>query len=292
VSERVAYLGMGRMGAAMVQSLRREGHDVVVWNRTRSKADAVAEATGAEVASTAAEAAGSAAFVLSSLADDPVVEEVYLGSGGVVSSLRPDSVVMEMSTIAPRTVLGLRGPVEERGASLLDAPVSGSVSLAEAGQLTIMVGGGAAAVDRARRVLEAMSAKLLHVGDLGAGATMKLAVNAVVHGLDVALSEALVLAEKAGVDRAAAYDVFMQSAVAAPFVKYKRDAFVDPEGTPVAFSLDLVAKDLELILGLAGEVGARMDQGETNREVVARAVDAGLAERDLSAIAVLLRDLT
>jgi 3-hydroxyisobutyrate dehydrogenase-like beta-hydroxyacid dehydrogenase len=147
-------------------------------------------------------------------------------------------------------------------------------------------------VDRARRVLEAMSAKLLHVGDLGAGATMKLAVNAVVHGLDVALSEALVLAEKAGVDRAAAYDVFMQSAVAAPFVKYKRDAFVDPEGTPVAFSLDLVAKDLELILGLAGEVGARMDQGETNREVVARAVDAGLAERDLSAIAVLLRDLT
>ena len=111
-----------------------------------------------------------------------------------------------------------------------------------------------------------------------------------VHGLDVALSEALVLAERAGVDRAIAYGVFADSAVAAPFVHYKRDAFVRPEETPVAFSLDLVAKDLDVILGLAAGVGARMDQAETNRAVVARALEAGMAEGDLSAIAVLLRD--
>jgi 3-hydroxyisobutyrate dehydrogenase-like beta-hydroxyacid dehydrogenase len=278
------------MGAAMVASLRREGHEVVVWNRTNSKAQAVADATGAELATTAAEAARGASFVLSSLADDVAVEKVFVGSEGVVESLDPGTVVMEMSTIAPRTVLDLRAPVEDRGAALLDAPVSGSVSFAEAGTLTIMVGGEAKAVDRARPVLEALSKKLFHVGDLGAGATMKLAVNAVVHGLDVAISEALVLAEKSGVDRAAAYEVFANSAVAAPFVLYKQEAFVDPEGATMAFSLDLVEKDLDLILDLAGSVEARMDQGETNRAVVRRALEAGLGNRDLSAIAVLLRD--
>jgi 3-hydroxyisobutyrate dehydrogenase-like beta-hydroxyacid dehydrogenase len=237
----------------------------------------------------AAAAAATADFVLSSLADDAAVEDVYTGSGGVAAAVRPGAVVLEMSTIARETVLGLREPVEAREATLLDAPVSGSVSLAEAGTLTIMVGGDAAAVERARPVLQALSSKLLHVGALGAGATMKLAVNAVVHALDVALSEALVLAERAGVRRETAYGVFAESAVAAPFVLYKRDAFVDPDETPVAFSLDLVSKDLDLILALAGQVGARMDQAEVNREVVRRALEAGMAERDLSAIAVLLR---
>ena len=97
---RIAYLGMGRMGAAMVSTLRREGHEVVVWNRTESRARAVAEATGAEVAATAAQAAESAAFVLSSLADDAAVEDVYVGSQRVVESLGPGTVAMEMSTIA------------------------------------------------------------------------------------------------------------------------------------------------------------------------------------------------
>ncbi|HEX6261686.1 MAG TPA: NAD(P)-dependent oxidoreductase [Actinomycetota bacterium] len=292
MSGRVAYLGMGRMGAAMAATLRREGFDVVVWNRSPEKAEAVAEASGCEVAATAPEAVGSAEIVLSSLADDEAVRDVYLGSGAVAATLRPGTVVCEMSTIARETVLGLREPIEERGASLLDAPVSGSVSLAETGKLTIMVGGEEEALARARPVLEALSGKLMHVGELGAGATMKLAVNAVVHALDVALSEALVLAERAGVDRPAAYDVFANSAVAAPFVLYKQEAFLKPDETPVAFSLDLVAKDLDLIFDLARQVGARMDQGETNREIVRRALEAGLAELDLSAIAVLLRDST
>ncbi len=290
MSGRTAFLGTGRMGAAMVASLRRAGHEVVVWNRTNSKAQAVADATGAEVAATVADAARGASFILSSLADDVAVEEVFVGPEGVAENLDPGTVVVEMSTIAPRTVLGFRAPIEDRGAALLDAPVSGSVSFAETGKLTIMVGGDAETVDRARPVLEALSAKLLHVGDLGTGATMKLAVNAIVHALDVALSEALVLAEKSGVDRGAAYEVFANSAVAAPFVLYKQDSFVHPDEATVAFSLDLVDKDLDLILELAASVGTRMDQGQANRTVVQRALEAGLGDRDLSAIAVLLRD--
>jgi 3-hydroxyisobutyrate dehydrogenase-like beta-hydroxyacid dehydrogenase len=111
----------------------------------------------------------------------------------------------------------------------------------------------------------------------------------VLHGLNVAVSEGLVLAEKAGLDRAATYDVLEAGAVGAPFVAYKRGAFLHPDETPPAFSLALVAKDLDLIHALAESVGASMAQGDANREVVAAAVAAGLGERDLSAVAKFLR---
>ena len=107
-----------------------------------------------------------------------------------------------------------------------------------------MVGGDTAAMERARPVLDALAPKVFHVGELGSGATIKLAVNALVHALNVGLAEGLVLAEKAGVDRGAAYDVFAAGAAAAPFVLYKRAAFEQPDETPAAFALELVAKDL------------------------------------------------
>ena len=153
------------------------------------------------------------------------------------------------------------------------------------------VGGDAEALDRARPVLEAMSSKIIHVGELGTGATMKLAVNALVHGLNAALSESLVLAERAGVDRTAAYEVFASGAAAAPYVLYKRAAFERPDETPVAFRLDLVGKDLDLILELALAVGAPMPQAETNRDVVRAALATGLAAHDISALAEYLRDV-
>jgi 3-hydroxyisobutyrate dehydrogenase/2-hydroxy-3-oxopropionate reductase len=118
---------------------------------------------------------------------------------------------------------------------------------------------------------------------------MKLAVNSVVHALNQAVAEALVLAERAGVERAAAYQVFANSAAAAPYVQYKKEAFLHPESAPVAFALDLVAKDLDLITDLAGEVGARMDLAAAARAVVDEALAAGMGGRDLSAVADLLR---
>ncbi|HEU4399281.1 MAG TPA: NAD(P)-dependent oxidoreductase [Actinomycetota bacterium] len=287
--ETVAVVGAGRMGGAMVGTLRRAGIEVLVFNRTRAKAEAVAAATGARVAGTAAEAAGAAGVVISSLADDAAVQDAYGGPEGVAAGLRPGAVVLESSTIDPRTVRALRPLVEERGAALLDAPVSGSVMLVERGELTVMVGGEAAALERTRPVLDVLAANVFHVGELGAGATMKLVVNAILHGLNLALSEGLVLAERAGVARTAAYEVLASSAVAAPFVHYKRAAFERPAETPVAFSLDLVAKDLDLALGLAERTGATMEQAATNRRVVRAAIAAGLGGADLSALATYLR---
>jgi 3-hydroxyisobutyrate dehydrogenase-like beta-hydroxyacid dehydrogenase len=276
------------MGGAMIGTLRRAGFDVVAWNRDRDKADEVARTSGAEVAETAGEATAAADVALTSLADDAAVESVYADA---LEGFHDGQVVLEMSTIAPQTVRRVAPSVLGQGASMLDAPVSGSVPVVERGELTIMVGGPSEGLERARPVLEALSSKIIHVGELGAGATMKLAVNALVHGLGVALSESLVLAERAGVERTTAYEVFASGAAAAPFVLYKRAAFERPDETPVAFSLGLVAKDLDLILSLAEQVGAPMRQANSNREEVREAVAAGMGDRDMSALAEHLRSI-
>ncbi|HXG40792.1 MAG TPA: NAD-binding protein, partial [Candidatus Limnocylindrales bacterium] len=172
---------------------------------------------------------------------------------------------------------------------ILDSPVSGSVPTAEAGQLTLMVGGEAHDLERARPVLDAFSARIFHLGPLGAGATIKLAVNTVVMALNAALAEALVLAERAGVPRERAYEVFAASVVGAPFVQYKKAAFLDPASVPPAFSLELAQKDLRLALQLAREVGAPMPGAETNLAVLQAAAATIGAERDFSEVATYLR---
>jgi 3-hydroxyisobutyrate dehydrogenase-like beta-hydroxyacid dehydrogenase len=286
---RVALIGAGRMGSAMGGRVAAAGHDLVVFNRTRSRADDLAQQTGAQVADTAREAAAAAEVCVVSLADDAAVTATYLDDSGLIAGLQAGAVVCDTSTVAPATIGGLAPLVAQQDATLIDTPVSGSVSTVESGTLTIMVGGDQDALDRARPVLETFAKSIFHLGEVGAGATMKLVVNALIGALNVAVSEALVLAEKAGLDRQAVYDVFEASAVGAPYVKYKREAFLRPGQVPVAFSLGLSAKDSELIHDLAEQVGARMDQGEASRKLVADAVSAGMAERDISEVAEFLR---
>lgn len=280
------------MGAAMTARLREAGVDVVLWNRTAARAEEVAAATGARVASTPRETAAAGPVVLVSLADDAACRAAYEGPDGIAAGAAADTVVADTSTVAPQTAVDLAVLVRERaGAAMLDTPVSGSVPVVQRGELTIMAGGDAADLDRARPVLDLLARQIFHVGDHGAGATMKLAVNALVHSLNQAVAEALVLAERSGVDRSAAYEVFANSVAGGPFVQYKRAAFERPDETPVAFRLDLVAKDLDLILDLAARAGAPMPQAVTNRRAVADAVAAGLGDEDMSAIARHLRAL-
>jgi 3-hydroxyisobutyrate dehydrogenase-like beta-hydroxyacid dehydrogenase len=285
----VAVVGTGRMGAAMVGRLRGAGVEVTVFNRTRSRAEQVAARTGAGVAGTAREAVAGADVVLVSLADDAAVDAAYGGPDGIVAGVHPGVVVADTSTIDPVTALRTGDLVRDRGGGHLDAPVSGSVPSVERGELAVLAGGEPADLDRARPVLDHLAKHVFAVGPAGTGATMKLAVNSVVHALNQALSEALVLAEAAGIARSTAYDVLAASAVAAPFVHYKRAAFEDPDGTPVAFSLDLMAKDLDLILALAERVAVPMPQARTNHAAAGDALAAGFAGRDMSAIAEHLR---
>ena len=286
---RVAVVGTGRMGSAMVGRLVGAGHAVSVFNRTTSRAAALAEEHGIAVAPTAREAASAADVVVVSLADDAAVRAAYLGADGLVAGLRAGTVVADTSTVDPATIRALGDDVARVGATLIDTPVSGSVSSVQSGKLLVMAGGDEAALARAQPVLAAFASRVISLGPLGSGATMKLVVNSMVHALNAALAEALVLAEKAGVDRSAAYEVIASSAIAAPFVLYKRAAYERPDDTPVAFALDLVAKDLDLAATLAARVGADVPQLVTNRAVVQRAIDAGLGQADLSALATLLR---
>jgi 3-hydroxyisobutyrate dehydrogenase-like beta-hydroxyacid dehydrogenase len=286
---RVAVVGTGRMGAAMAGRVAGADFELSLYNRTASRAQAVARDTGGTAVGSAREAAAEADVVVVSLADDAAVEAAYRGEEGLASGLRPGAVVCDTSTVDPQTAQKLAPLVADRGATLLDCPVSGSVSVVEAGALVVMVGGDATALERARPVLDAFSAQVFPMGPIGAGAAMKLVVNSLVHSLNVALSEALVLGERAGLDREAVYDVFEAGAAGAPFVKYKREAYLHPEDAVVAFTLGLVAKDQDLIHALAHQVGARMDQADSSRRLVAEAVLDGLGERDLSAVAEFLR---
>jgi 3-hydroxyisobutyrate dehydrogenase-like beta-hydroxyacid dehydrogenase len=286
----VAVIGTGRMGAAMAAKLRDAGADVVLFNRTVDKAHELAAQTGARVAASAAEAAASAQVVLVSLADDQAVTQTYRGPDGIAAGVKAGTVVADTSTVDPRTVAEMAGLLAESGARLLDAPVSGSVPSVQAGTLVVLAGGDAADLEVARPVFDVFSKQVFHVGPSGSGAVMKLAVNTLVHALNQALSESLVLAEKAGIDRSTAYDVISASAAGAPFVQYKRAAFEHPEETPVAFTLALVAKDLGLALDLAERSGVELPQAATNSQTAATAIAAGLGHRDMSALAELFRN--
>lgn len=274
----------------MARRFAGAGYELVLWNRDRSKAEAVATDTGSAIADSAAGAASSADIIVSSLADDSALRTVYLGEGGVVEGIGAGTIAVDTSTVDPATAVEVGAAVDDAGAGFLDCPVSGSVSTVESGALVVMAGGDPGLVEDVEPLLSTIAKQVVHVGDRGAGCACKLAVNGLVHGLNVALSEALVLAEKAGVDRRAAYEVFSSGAGGAPFVHYKRDAYEKPEDAVVAFTLDLVAKDLELITGLAEKVGASMDQATTGLDIVKRAIESGMGDRDLSAVAVYLRE--
>lgn len=270
----------------MARRLAEAGLLVGVCNRTAAKADEVAEELGVAAFATPAALAAACDVVVTILADEPAVREVV---EALASALAPGAVVVEMSTIGPGPLPELSDLLAARGCSLVDAPVSGSVALAASGELTAMVGGDDADVARVRPVLEALTSRVFELGSLGAGATTKLAVNTVIYALNEAVAEALVLAERAGLDRSRVYDVFAASAIAAPFVHYRRQAFEAPETVPVALRLVLAAKDLRLALELAAAVGHTMPQAELDLAVVEAAAAAGYGDDDVSAVAEFLR---
>lgn len=288
----VAVVGTGRMGSAMARALARGGAELVLHNRSAELARALAEELGARLAATPAEASGAADIAITMLADDDAVRSTWEGPSGLVEGAHEGGVLVDMSTVAPDTLAPFEGAVRTRGSGILDAPVSGSTILAESGQLTIMAGGSAEDLERARPALDLVAKQITHVGPLGAGAALKLAVNALIFAINNSVSEALVLAERAGIERAIAYDVFASSAAGGPFVGYKRDAFVNPETTPVAFSMDLAAKDLRLIVGLAEQLGVPMPQARANQALIGEASARLGGDRDASAVAVHLRELT
>jgi 3-hydroxyisobutyrate dehydrogenase-like beta-hydroxyacid dehydrogenase len=277
------------MGSAMSRALAKAGFELVLYNRTLSRCEPLAAELGCRVIGTAAEAVAAADVSISMVADEPAVEALYRGESGVLEGLSAGKVVADSSTVPPSVARGLADDVHARGAEILDAPVSGSTALAQSGGLTIMVGGDAAALERARPVFDALAKRVFHLGALGNGAAMKLAVNTLIFGLNQAVAEGLVIAERAGIERELAYDVLAASAAGAPYVEYKRNAFLDPEGTPPVFTIELAEKDLNLITAFADRLGVPVPQAHVNRDVLREAMASGHAGADFADVAVHLR---
>jgi len=285
----VAIVGTGRMGSAMARSIARAGHDIVLYNRTRARCDPLADELGGRAVDSPAEAAAAADVTITMLADDAAVRAVYTADRGLIAGAHPGGVLVDMSTVLPATLRSLEAGVRATGSGILDAPVSGSVTLAESGGLTLMVGGTDDDLERARPALDAVAKAIFHLGPLGTGAAMKLAVNVVIFGLNHAVAEGLALAEAAGIERATAYEVIAAGAAGAPYVGYKRAQFMDPEHAPVAFSLALTEKDLRLITETAEALGQPLPQTAVNLEIVRAAASDGRSGRDFATVADELR---
>jgi 3-hydroxyisobutyrate dehydrogenase-like beta-hydroxyacid dehydrogenase len=273
------------MGLAMARNLLGAGFPLVVWNRTAERCTPLIDAGARAAAEPAALAA--ADIVVTMVSDGQAARSVIVESG-LLDGLRPGAVVLEMSTIGPTAVAELAAEALRHDLHLLDAPVSGSVSVAEAAQLFAMVGGDREAYELATPVLDAMTRGHVLLGPSGAGAAMKVAVNAMIAVTNESLAETLALAEQFGIERERAYDVLAGGVLASPFVLYKRGAFLNPDTEPVAFTSALMRKDTSLAHDLAARLGVRMPAAAAAEGVLEEALASGLADADMASVISLL----
>jgi len=289
---KVGFAGLGRMGQPMALRLAEAGFDLAVYNRNRDRCEPL-EAAGATVVETPAQLLADREVAITMLAGPAAVEQVVAGPGGVLSGADRDSVVVEMSTVGPSVARQLAQRAAEHGAALVDAPVSGSVPAAESGSLTAFAGGPEWALEKARPALQAFTAAVTHVGDSGSGAAVKLGLNTVLTLLNEGIAEALLLAEALGIEREAMYDALESSAVAAPYVGYKRGAFLgDAEAGEVAFDIDGLGKDIDLALSHGRRDGLPMFGAAAASQVLAAASGMGLGSADMAAVATALRRIS
>jgi 3-hydroxyisobutyrate dehydrogenase-like beta-hydroxyacid dehydrogenase len=287
---RVGFIGLGKMGRPMALNLVAAGYETTVHNRSRATAEALGE-KGARVADSPREVAASADIVITMLADEDAVASVFGGDDGVLAAARPGQVLVEMSTIGPVAARAFGEAVAATGAEMIDCPVSGSVPAATDGTLLGLIGGSDEAVQRVAPVLDVLCRARIQLGPLGSGAAMKVIVNAMIGVTNLAVSEGLVLAECLGIERETAYDVLASSAIASPFVQYKRDAFLDPDSAEVFFSVELMQRDLDLALTLARDVKTPLFAGAVASESLSLAAAAGFGRDDVNRVADVLREL-
>jgi 3-hydroxyisobutyrate dehydrogenase-like beta-hydroxyacid dehydrogenase len=287
---KIAFVGLGAMGGAMAQRLLAAGHSVTGYNRTRAKADALAS-KGLAVADSARAAVEGASVVLSMVTDSEALRDVALRPDGILAGLGRGAVWAEMSTVSPTVTRMLGERVAEKGATLLDAPVSGSTVTIAQGQLSFIVGGDAAALERIRPYLLAIGPTITHVGALGLAVTMKIAVNLSIGVQMLAFSESVLLAEKSGIPREKAVEAILKGVTASPMLKY-RGPFVLDMPDEALFNVVLMQKDMRLALEQGRAVGVPLPATGLVHELLTGARGLGLAEKDFAAVFDVLAKLS
>jgi len=249
----VGYIGLGIMGRGMAHNLLKAGYTLNVWNRTASRMDELASA-GATPRTSPADVAAHSDIIITCVSDTPDVVAVIAGADGVLQGLRAGALVIDMSTISPQTTVDLASQVRAKGASMLDAPVSGGSEGAAKGTLSIMVGGDEADFNRALPVFQAMGKNIVLVGAQGAGQTVKLVNQILVVGNALAMSEALLFAQAGGVDVTKALAAVSGGAAGSWMLSNRGPQILNRDWRP-GFTIDLQQKDLRLVLAAADDVG-------------------------------------
>lgn len=278
----LGFVGLGAMGGRMAKRLLDARHPVVGYNRTRAKAQWLADA-GMRLAASPREVAEAAEVVFSMVTDTAALDAVARGPDGILTGLGPGSVLVEMSTVSPAATRALGVEVTARRAHMLDAPVSGSVATLEAGQLSFIVGGEAPVLERVRPYLLAIGPTITHVGPLGLAVTMKIATNLGLAVQMLAFSEAVLLAEKSGIARERAVETLLRSVVASPMVKY-RGPFVLGMPAEAWFDVGMMQKDLRLALELGRATGVALPSAALSHELLTAARGLGLDQYDFAVV--------
>ncbi|HEX2084342.1 MAG TPA: NAD(P)-dependent oxidoreductase [Solirubrobacteraceae bacterium] len=282
----VAFLGLGIMGSRMAANLRDAGHALTVWNRTREKADAF----GGSVAATPAEAAARAEVVITMVVDGPQVEQVLLGPDGAASGARGGTLFVDMSTIGPTAARAVGEALARRGMRFVDAPVTGSSPKAEAGTLTIMAGGDAQDVERARALFEAMGETVVHAGPLGQGQMVKLINNSLAAANTVALAQALLAGKATGADLDALLAVMGAGSAASAMLDLKAGPMRNHDFSTL-FKAEHMLKDVRLCLEETQAAGVPFPVAADAREILTAAVGRGHADDDFAAVVEVLEGL-
>jgi 2-hydroxy-3-oxopropionate reductase len=291
MSERVGFIGLGLMGKPMAKNLLAKGFSVVVHSRSRGPVDELAHA-GAEAVNTPAEIASKSDVILTMVPDSPDVEAVLEGQNGVFSALKRGSLLIDTSTIAPAVARRLATRAKELGADMIDAPVSGGEIGAINASLSIMVGGEAAAVERARPVLEAMGnpERIIHIGPSGSGQLCKVCNQMVIGGTLAAVSEAFALAQKAGVDGAKVRAALLGGFASSRVLEVHGERILKSNYVP-GFRTRLFSKDLRIAADTLTEYETPAPIAATVQQLVTTLMAAGRGDDDYSSLATVLFDL-
>jgi 3-hydroxyisobutyrate dehydrogenase-like beta-hydroxyacid dehydrogenase len=283
----VAFLGLGTMGGPMAANIARAGFPTTVWNRSPGKSGTPEEA-GANVASSAAEAARDARVVVTMLTGDQVLDDLLFGDGGVADAMSDGDVLVEMSTTSPDFVREAAQRLAGRGVRVVDAPVFGSSEPAASGDLWAVVGAAEEDLAAVRPVLDSMAGTVWHLGDVGAGSQMKVCGNLVVTGMLSLLAESLTLGRSGGLDQRQMIEVLGSIDFQSPLFGAKGGQMVDENWQP-GFALKHALKDIGLAQDSGAKLGVPLRTVAGVREDFAAAVDAGHGEDDVAAVVLGLQ---
>src|SRR5271156_5200167 len=276
----LGFVGLGVMGSQMVSRLLSKGHTVTGYNRTRAKAQWLID-RGMKWADSPRAVAAAADFTLSMVTNSAALQEIADGANGIIGGLGSGKIWIEMSTVSPEISKALAARVREKGADMLDGPVSGSVITLEQGKLSVMVGGRVETFERAKPILLDLGPKVTYVGENGLALVMKIATNLNLAVQMLAFSEAVLLAEKNGIQRDTAVDVLTHSAIASPMVQY-RGPFVVKLPEEAWFNVNMMQKDMLLALELGRQVDVPLPTTAVANEFLTSARAIGLVHEDFA----------